>query len=185
MSLEILGAWTPAPSLDDVRAGKATIKNGMSGASVEYVQGLLGVTPADKLFGKDTEAAVKALQKKNLISETGVVNQATIVALDMINGGPGQVADITQSLTVEAKKPAVSVPKDRQYEVTIVEPPTNTKKILAITLPIVGGILLGGGTTAMLWAAHRALGAFIGALVGAGAGFTVYMVTTPKEKVEA
>lgn len=84
MSLALLGADTQAPSLDDVRAGRASIKRGMRGASVEYVQRKAGLTGADVdgVFGGKTEEAVKQFQKGMELSDDGVVGKDTMEALD-------------------------------------------------------------------------------------------------------
>lgn len=67
------------PSLDAVRGGDATLKNGSGGEAVEYVQKRLNIS-VDGKFGPKTEAAVKAFQRSKGLPEDGVVN-ATVMSL--------------------------------------------------------------------------------------------------------
>lgn len=55
------------------------LQRGSKGKHVGVLQALLGIT-ADNDFGKKTEAAVKALQKKHGITESGKVDAKTWVA---------------------------------------------------------------------------------------------------------
>jgi peptidoglycan hydrolase-like protein with peptidoglycan-binding domain len=80
----LLGA--DAPSLDDVRAGRGTLKKGMKGAAVEYVQAIAGAI-ADGDFGPATEDAVKKFQSSNGLAADGVVGAQTLAALDKLAGG--------------------------------------------------------------------------------------------------
>ena len=82
MSLEILGAEAPAPSLSKVRAGKDFVQRGMAGKSVKAVQRMLGMKPADGIFGGGTENAVKAFQAARGPKVDGVVGQETLAALE-------------------------------------------------------------------------------------------------------
>lgn len=87
--LDFIGASDPTPSLDDVRAGRAAIKRGMAGASVEYVQALTSVI-ADGVFGPGAEDAVKKFQAANGLPADGIVGAQTMVALDRLAGGRNQ-----------------------------------------------------------------------------------------------
>lgn len=93
MSLELLGArsrsslgadYVAAPSLEDVRAGRAVIREGMRGAPVEYVQKKAGLTGKDLsgLFDGGTTAAVKRFQAGMELPGGGIVNKDTLEALD-------------------------------------------------------------------------------------------------------
>lgn len=90
MSLELLGARhylgadPPAPSLDDVRAGRGVIQEGMRGPSVEYIQKKAGLTgsSASGLFGPETTAAVKSFQAGMELPGSGTVDKDTLEALD-------------------------------------------------------------------------------------------------------
>jgi hypothetical protein len=101
----LVGAtWSAAPTLAAVRGGLAQIKNGQRGDSVTYVQGMVGDSAyapkgftADGKFGDDTEGAVKKFQAAHSLAESGVVDQATIAAMDAISGGGGvSVIDMTK-----------------------------------------------------------------------------------------
>lgn len=95
MSLELLGAVTipsvssrpglvDAPSLDDVRANKATISPGMRGDPVSYVQRALklyGVAETG-VFESSTEAAVRQFQGDYGLRVDGQVGQKTLVTID-------------------------------------------------------------------------------------------------------
>lgn len=84
--LDYLGALAAAPSLDAVRSGSATITTGSAGASVEYVQALSGAI-VDGKFGPATEKSVKEFQTAHGLASTGVVDRATMAALDVLAGG--------------------------------------------------------------------------------------------------
>lgn len=86
MSLDFLGASEVAPSLEDVRAGRAVLKKGMKGEAVTYAQALAGAI-ADGDFGPATEAAVKKFQGANGLTADGIVGVQTLVALDKLAGG--------------------------------------------------------------------------------------------------
>lgn len=53
------------------------VKKGAKGEAVKNIQRKIGTKAVDGDFGGQTEAAVKAWQKKNKIKETGVVDAAT------------------------------------------------------------------------------------------------------------
>lgn len=89
MSLELLGARlgadaTQAPSLDEVRAGRAVIRQGMRGPAVEFVQRKAGLTGSavDGMFGPGTTTAVKAFQRGMELQDDGIVGRDTLEALD-------------------------------------------------------------------------------------------------------
>lgn len=87
--LDCLGATligSAAPSLDDVRAGRGTIKKGMSGAAVEYVQALAPAS-VDGNFGPATEDAVKRFQAEHGLPTDGVVGRETLAVMDKLAGG--------------------------------------------------------------------------------------------------
>jgi len=102
---DCLGAEDPsvAPSLDDVRKGLRVIGRGMKGDSVVYVQGLTGAI-ADGDFGSKTEKAVKAFQRSNGLSDTGIVAASTMAALDKLAGG---TAGIGPAKRTEQKQAAL------------------------------------------------------------------------------
>ena len=53
------------------------VKRGSTGLTVKEIQRLIGVSPADGVFGPGTEAAVKAWQTKNGLTADGIVGPAT------------------------------------------------------------------------------------------------------------
>lgn len=74
-----------APTIDDVRAGKAVIRKGMRGTSIARLQYLLGMTgdDIDGIYGPRTLARVEAFQKSvNLRFEDGDVGANTIKELE-------------------------------------------------------------------------------------------------------
>lgn len=78
-----------APDLAAVAAGSATIALGTSGEGARTIQQALvrlGHDPAlvgtDGVFGRGTERAIAQLQRENGLSPTGVVDRATLAALD-------------------------------------------------------------------------------------------------------
>ncbi len=106
-SLDFIGASDPAPSLDDVRAGRATIKRGMAGASVEYVQALTSVI-ADGVFGPGTEDAVKKFQAANGLTADGIVGTQTMMALDRLAGGATKGV---QKVSMDESSPPAAQPR--------------------------------------------------------------------------
>jgi cell wall-associated NlpC family hydrolase len=78
--------YRAAPSLASVRAGRASIRRGMSGSSVKFVQQHVG-TAADGMFGPNTLAAVKAFQRSHHLEVDGIVGTHTMNAID--HGGKG------------------------------------------------------------------------------------------------
>ena len=75
------GGYRPAPSLAAARAGTASIRRGMSGSSVKFVQQHVHAT-ADGLFGPHTLAAVKAFQRTHHLEVDGIVGRHTMAAID-------------------------------------------------------------------------------------------------------
>ncbi|HEX2203907.1 MAG TPA: M15 family metallopeptidase [Longimicrobium sp.] len=77
--------FTPAPSLDEVRAGSKILEKGHRGEAVAHVQRLLSIQ-ADEKFGKDTEGAVAAFQRsKGMQIDPGFlgkVGRFTLAALE-------------------------------------------------------------------------------------------------------
>jgi peptidoglycan hydrolase-like protein with peptidoglycan-binding domain len=77
--------FVPAPSLEDVRDGRAALVLGQRGAAVRHVQLLLGVS-VDGKFGSKTEGAVVAFQHAHgidvLLDGEGKVGNATLAALE-------------------------------------------------------------------------------------------------------
>ena len=71
---------TPA-TLDDVRQGQASLSRGQSGPGVRELQTLLKVS-ADSLFGAQTEAALKQVQTASNLPATGVLDRATLQAIE-------------------------------------------------------------------------------------------------------
>ncbi len=71
------GGW-----LDAIRQGTFTLQRGSSGDIVAYVQGKLGVSPADGQFGPLTEKAVKAAQRMYGIKPDGVIGKETISRIE-------------------------------------------------------------------------------------------------------
>lgn len=53
------------------------VKRGSTGTDVKEIQRLIGISPADGIFGPGTESAVKAWQTKNGLSADGIVGPAT------------------------------------------------------------------------------------------------------------
>lgn len=122
-ALDFIGASSPAPSLDDVRAGRGSIKRGMSGAAVQYVQALTSVV-ANGLFGAGTEDAVKKFQAANGLTADGVVGAQTLAALDRLAGGATKGVQ-TVSLDDSAPTPA---------------PPRPATKMVAVASPLPSGV---------------------------------------------
>lgn len=72
------GEWTPAPPLDDVKEGVATLHLGHQGGSVRHVQKLLGVE-TDGKFGPGTRSAVRDFQhERDMKLHNGTVDGHTL-----------------------------------------------------------------------------------------------------------
>jgi 3D (Asp-Asp-Asp) domain-containing protein len=82
--------YRPAPSLADARSGKHSIKRGMEGESVKFIQEKVHAA-ADGLFGPHTEAAVKTFQSAHHLEVDGEVGKHTMAAIDG-HAGTGGVA---------------------------------------------------------------------------------------------
>lgn len=129
---DLLGAeeWFPAPTLSAVRGGVATIKRGMKGDSVMYVQGLAGAI-ADSKFGDDTEKAVKAFQKSRSLPATGVVDFSTLMMLDVLaQGGTAGVEKIDFSKPSSPSTP--TKPPALVFEPDIVTLPSASKSVALV-----------------------------------------------------
>ncbi len=80
--------YTAAPSLDDVLAGRESVKRGMEGDSVRWLQQKLGIEDDGK-FGPATEKAVRAMQKRSGLEVDGVAGRQTMGRLqDGYQPGP-------------------------------------------------------------------------------------------------
>jgi peptidoglycan hydrolase-like protein with peptidoglycan-binding domain/soluble lytic murein transglycosylase-like protein len=79
------GQWVQAPSLADVRAGNAQLREGMQGDAVRHIQQRLGLEQDGK-FGSRTKQAVIAFQQRNGLTPPpgleGVVGKTTLEKLD-------------------------------------------------------------------------------------------------------
>lgn len=83
-------AYTPAPSLGDVAAGKAVLQKGQQGDSVKQLQKLLGMkgSSVDGQFGPKTDQAVRAFQQAHGLQVDGKVGTQTLSTLQK-GGGTG------------------------------------------------------------------------------------------------
>ena len=72
----LLAAAAPAPKPTSTKPGSRTVKKGMTGEDIAYLQRWLGLTD-DGVFGVKTEAAVEKYQHMRGITVTGVVDSAT------------------------------------------------------------------------------------------------------------
>lgn len=81
--------WKPAPSEQDVAAGRASLKLGDQGAAVQKAQSLLGkgVAPDGK-YGDGTERAVRSFQKEHSLSVDGKIGKNTWRALTQKGADP-------------------------------------------------------------------------------------------------
>ena len=82
--------YTPAPSVEDVKAGKAVIKKGHFGPAVKMIQAILG-SPDDGFFGSITDGALVLWQSSKGLEVDGVIGMKTIHKLLGLNP-PGQDA---------------------------------------------------------------------------------------------
>ena len=77
-AMAVMSGEVPAVSAAAPSATKGNVlKRGSTGSAVKEIQRLIGVSPADGIFGAGTEEAVKAWQKKNGLTADGVVGPAT------------------------------------------------------------------------------------------------------------
>jgi len=93
--------YTTAPSLADVVAGNAQIKQGHRGDSVSAIQSVVGA-PVDGKFGPVTFKAVRAYQNGNGLSVTGIVDQQT--ARLITNAGKPEKVVTTEKTQVATDK---------------------------------------------------------------------------------
>ena len=77
--------WSPAPPLEDVKSGKATLHEGEKGGSVRHVQKLLAVD-TDGEFGPQTKAAVLHFQHQHHMKRHDGVIDAHV--LDILTKHP-------------------------------------------------------------------------------------------------
>ncbi|HYO65677.1 MAG TPA: peptidoglycan-binding domain-containing protein, partial [Archangium sp.] len=100
--------WKQAPSLNDVKAGKAQLQEGMQGPAVKKMQELLGVD-ADGKFGPATKKAVVDFQKSaGLKPAEGTVGKTTMEALEKAGstGGPGTTGGVIgNGLRIDTNNP--------------------------------------------------------------------------------
>lgn len=81
------GKYTAAPSLSDVRGGKALLREGQQGEAVRHVQRLLDIM-ADGKFGKQTEGAVTNYQRSHGLQVDGIVGRHTLGSLERRGAPP-------------------------------------------------------------------------------------------------
>jgi murein L,D-transpeptidase YcbB/YkuD len=68
----VLDATNVKASTGTTGIGKRTLRKGMKGPDVGFLQRWLGVKPDDNIFGDDTEAAVRRYQKNQGITVDGI-----------------------------------------------------------------------------------------------------------------
>ncbi len=178
--------WLDAPSFDEVRAGRAVIKQGMRGKSVEAVQAMVG-TPADGDFGDKTRNAVVTFQLMRRIGATGEVDQNTMIAIDHLAGGrlelpgyrPPTAPPVAPPTAPTAPAPPVSPPNAAATPGAAPPPPAGTAltprpedKPAKAETPFYEQPV--PGTTVPVWQA--ALGGLAVAAVATG----VYLLARPK-----
>ena len=77
-AMAVMTGKAPAVSAAAPSAPKGNVvKRGSTGTAVKEIQRLIGVSPADGIFGPGTEAAVKAWQTKKGLVADGIVGPAT------------------------------------------------------------------------------------------------------------
>lgn len=77
-AMAVMSGEVPAISAAAPSATKGNVvKRGSTGTAVKEIQRLIGVSPADGIFGAGTEEAVKAWQRKNGLTADGIVGPAT------------------------------------------------------------------------------------------------------------
>lgn len=94
---------TPAPSLADVRGGRAELHPGMRGDAVKELQRLVGVQQTG-LYGPTTLAAVQKFQAERGLSPatTGAVGRTTLAALEQPRSQNGATAATTGAASADA-----------------------------------------------------------------------------------
>lgn len=88
LGISLLGTdWVTAPSLDDVRAGRAELMMNMVGPAVTFIQKQLGLSgsAADGKFGDKTQALLKTYQSRWGLPTTGVVDKDTLLSFEGTN----------------------------------------------------------------------------------------------------
>jgi len=96
--------WTQAPSLSDVTAGKATLKQGMQGDAVSQLQKLLGVE-SDGKFGNDTAQALSNFKKANNLG--GDPAEAGKTTLDALKKQAASGGVVTGNFRVDTNNPTL------------------------------------------------------------------------------
>lgn len=106
----------PKPSLS--LGPPPTIRRGSSGAPVEHVQRLLGIT-ADGKFGPGTDAAVRAFQRSRGLAADGIVGPSTWAALGVTDGAqiPGYHPGTKKAIEVFRPDTATAaLPRDKALQ---------------------------------------------------------------------
>lgn len=127
------------PSLDAVRGGDATLKNGSGGEAVEYVQKRLNVS-VDGKFGPKTEAAVKAFQRSKGLPEDGVVN-ATVMS--MLESAPYIIHETAPTTAPTTRATAVTASPGRAVAVSKTESGIKPGNLAALALAGLAVLALG------------------------------------------
>jgi peptidoglycan hydrolase-like protein with peptidoglycan-binding domain len=86
--------YRAAPSLAAVRAGSASLRRGMAGSAVKFVQQHVNAHP-DTMFGPHTQAAVRKFQHAHNLIADGIVGPHTIAAID--HGSPAHAGSGTHA----------------------------------------------------------------------------------------
>ncbi|MDX2011537.1 MAG: peptidoglycan-binding protein [Myxococcaceae bacterium] len=82
------GRYREAPALEDVLGGRESLRRGMEGPAVTWLQQKLGLE-TDGKFGPATEQAVRAMQRQSGLAVDGVVGRQTAGRLqDGFRPGP-------------------------------------------------------------------------------------------------
>ena len=153
LGTDVLAGSMVAPSLDEVRAGLATIKRGAVGTSVEHVHDRLGV-PLGEEYTAVTEAMVLALQEQLGLHVDGRVGPDTLIALESVRSMPARQEILRRYEAGEFRRLALA----DDY---------------AVVGAWAGALLCAAGGTA-LFASHRVAGFIVGfitgGIIGGGAG---------------
>lgn len=100
--------FLPAPSLEDVRAGRQVLRHGHRGDAVSIVQRLLG-TGVDSRFGDGTKRAVEDFQRARGLGVDGRVGRLTLAALE---GTPASDTSSTATTGAATTTTGTSAPAD-------------------------------------------------------------------------